>query len=553
VSYDARFKNVFKYVFGPTVIVEDMAAARKIGVGRARMVTLDGDLLEISGAMVGGYRRTTGMSFKEKEVDTGLERIDKDMAKLRDTVSMLEQKKMDNEEAIIRLRERKAVLEAVITTAQEKGEGVDIGKLNEDKKAIKEKIAKLDKDLKNAELDQKSLAIEIERIKKEREGVKVKMNALTSSSLSSELDKLETERLSIKEQIIKNDSQANSIVQQITMYAGEKTKTQSIITNTLKEFEEFSEELKEVDSYLIAHKRNLKEKEMAQRKFYSEYQHMFTKRNKLDKRIQQLDVQVIQREERIRGIEARGNDFSVRVAMINGELAGLKKEFEEFKDVQLRRGIKLEDLNAEIKSFEQSLRNMGNVNLRALEIYEKVRVEYISLTEKYEKLKLEKDDVLKMMYEIETKKKGIFMKTFDGVNKNFQEIYLSLSTKGNQAFLIVENPEDPFAEGIDIQVKFVGNKFLDIKSLSGGEKTMAALSFIFAIQEFEPAHFYIMDEVDASLDKKNSELLSKLIAKYSANAQYIVISHNDAIITEADTIYGLSMQEGVSKIVSLKI
>jgi len=94
---------------------------------------------------------------------------------------------------------------------------------------------------------------------------------------------------------------------------------------------------------------------------------------------------------------------------------------------------------------------------------------------------------------------------------------------------------------------------MDLKSLSGGEKTMAALSFIFAIQEFEPSWFYLMDEVDAALDKRNSELLSKLIAKYSKGSQYIVISHNDAVITEAETIYGVTMQDGVSKVVGLKV
>lgn len=89
--------------------------------------------------------------------------------------------------------------------------------------------------------------------------------------------------------------------------------------------------------------------------------------------------------------------------------------------------------------------------------------------------------------------------------------------------------------------------------MSGGEKTLAALSFIFAIQECNPASFYLFDEVDAALDARNSELLSKLIQKYSSKAQYIVISHNDKVITDADQIYGVSMQEGVSKVVSLKV
>ena len=102
-------------------------------------------------------------------------------------------------------------------------------------------------------------------------------------------------------------------------------------------------------------------------------------------------------------------------------------------------------------------------------------------------------------------------------------------------------------------VRKFGNKFLDIRSLSGGEKTLTALAFIFAIQEYDPSPFYLLDEVDAALDKRNSELLSKLIQKYAQKAQYVVISHNDSIISEANYIYGVSMQENVSKVVSLKV
>ncbi|RME55461.1 hypothetical protein D6777_00435, partial [Candidatus Woesearchaeota archaeon] len=284
-----------------------------------------------------------------------------------------------------------------------------------------------------------------------------------------------------------------------------------------------------------------------------DYEHLFKTKNKIKDNIQKYEVEIIKNEERIMGKESSMNDVNVRIAMINGELEGLKKEFEEYNDVQLRRGVSLAELNSEIKSLEQAMRNMGNVNMRALEIYEKVKEEYDVLTEKYEKLKLEKEDVLRMMYEIDSKKKEVFIKTFNAVDKYFQEIFLTLTTKGHKAFLQLENPEDPFDGGVDIKLELARNKYLDTKGMSGGEKTMAALSFIFAIQEYKPAHFYVLDEVDAALDKKNSELLSKLIAKYAEKSQYIVISHNDAIITEADTIYGMSIQDMVSKVVSLKI
>ena len=165
----------------------------------------------------------------------------------------------------------------------------------------------------------------------------------------------------------------------------------------------------------------------------------------------------------------------------------------------------------------------------------------------------EKQDVLKMMQEIEGKKKELFMKVFDVVNETFKKFFSMLTTKG-EANLIIENEENPFEAGVRINVKITGSKFLDIRSLSGGEKTLTALAFIFAIQEHEPASFYFLDEVDAALDKHNSEKFAKLLRKYAEKAQYVIMSHNDAVISEADALYGVSMNEhGVSQIVSLKI
>ena len=151
------------------------------------------------------------------------------------------------------------------------------------------------------------------------------------------------------------------------------------------------------------------------------------------------------------------------------------------------------------------------------------------------------------------KKKRIFLKTYKEIAENFKRIFIQLSTKGD-AYLDLEDKESPLNGGVNIKVRLAGTKFLDLHSLSGGEKTLTALAFIFSIQEYQPASFYLLDEVDAALDKTNSQLLSKLVSEYSKSAQYIVISHNDNVITEASRVYGVSMQQnGISKIISLKL
>lgn len=553
VSYSDKFASVFRYVFGGTVVVDDLATARKLGIGKGRMVTIDGDLVETSGAMVGGYRRRSGLGFQEKEVTGGMERLEKDIARLRDSITLLEKQKMDNEEIIIRCRERKAVLEAEIRGAE-----VQIGMMGDAKeiegkrKDLNVQMKELERAVKEQEHIVEKIEKELTRVKEEKQKELDALTTLTDSDVNKDLEAFEKERQALRERVIINDSDMRSYINQVSLFDSEKEKVLTILKNNEKEFITFSQELQALFEEIHADSDILKIKEKNQKAFYAEYQDLFNKRAKCEAHIQKKDGMLIRLEERTRSVEGKRNDVSIKKAVLAGEAEGLKKEMERYENVQIRRGISLPDLNGEIKQFENILKDMGNVNLRSLEIYEKVSAEYLQLREKFNTLKGEKEDVLAMMFEIESKKQETFLRTFRLLERNFKEIFASLSTKG-EAELILEDPEKIFDGGVDIRVRLVGNKYLDIKSLSGGEKTLAALAFIFAIQEFEPSHFYLMDEVDAALDMHNSELLSKLIAKYSKAAQYIVISHNDAIVSEAQTMYGVSMQDGVSTVVSLKL
>jgi len=144
------------------------------------------------------------------------------------------------------------------------------------------------------------------------------------------------------------------------------------------------------------------------------------------------------------------------------------------------------------------------------------------------------------------------MKTYRAMNALFSENFSKLYSKGT-AFLELENEEDLFSGGVNIVVKLAKSKYFDVTSLSGGEQTLVALSLLFAIQEYKPYHFYVFDEIDAALDKRNSERLAGLLNQYMKSGQYIVITHNDAIILNSHLLYGVSMHDGVSKVLSLNI
>lgn len=549
ISYDPKYRNVFMYVLGSTIVVDDIEVARKIGIGRARMVTLEGDLIEASGAMIGGFRRSSG-AFMEKDLDTNISKMQDDLSRLKSIIDTLEERKVENEDRIFKLKERKSVLEVEITTADKALGSSNISLLKEEKASCEKQIKELESEIRKVDSSLGNYQEELEELKAQRDTIR---KAMADSKISGELSKLEEKKQSISLKMIEAKAELRNIDAQInTIHLAEKDRIGNILKQQDKERENFSNELISLASSTKAKKEELKQKEALEKKYSSEFKSLFVKRNKVSEFIKDRENQILREGDKVKYVESRINSLTIERAKVFAELEGLNKEFEDYTDAKVRRNISLEDLKYELKKFESLLNSMGNVNLRALEIYDEVSKQYEEITAKVEKLSTEKEDVLKLMKEIDSKKQEIFMKTFNEIHRNFKQIFSSLSTKG-EAHLELENPENVFEGGLDIMVRITDKKFLDIRSLSGGEKTLAALSFIFAIQEYNPASFYLLDEVDAALDARNSELLSKLIQKYSKNAQYIVISHNDKVITEADQIYGVSMQEGISKVVSLKI
>ncbi len=549
VSFDPQFKNIFSYTFGQTIVVEDIETARKVGIGKARMVTLEGDLAETSGAMIGGFRqKMRGLSFQEKGVSGSLSSLEKEIERLQKIKTSFESRRKDIQETLEEVRNKKALLEAEVIKREKTMDVNSDDLLTQKDKLTADKVFQ-----QIGALDQK-----LEVLNKEiillRETKDKHRDAMKTSKQSNTLEKVEARRQELRENVVQVTTELKNIDMQIkNIYIPEKTKTNQIISQHNKEIEDFKREYENLEEEVKQQTTFLKQEEEKELKFKKDYKNLFTKRNKLTEDIQKSEQDASREEEKIKEIQEKLNNISITRAKIIAELEGLQTEFEPFKGVEVRQNISQEKLKEEIKKFEQLLQNIGNVNLRALEVYEDIKKEYDNLLSKVEKLKVEREDVLQMMYEIESKKKDIFLKTYNIIRENFAKIFASLSTKGD-ALLELENPEDPLQAGVDIKVQITGNKQLDIRSLSGGEKTMAALAFIFAIQEYQPASFYLLDEIDAALDKRNSELLSRLIAKYSKTAQYILISHNDEIISEASHIYGVSMKEsGMSKIVSLRV
>ena len=226
-------------------------------------------------------------------------------------------------------------------------------------------------------------------------------------------------------------------------------------------------------------------------------------------------------------------------------------EFKEFEGTSILKEANPNELKKKLPEIEGQIKKLGAINMKALERFGELKKEVDSVKEKTDKLEEERKAVLDLIDKIELKKINVFMECFDKVSKKFSDIYYHFfKGKGK---LSLSDPQNPTEGGLLIEAKYNEDKLKSIDALSGGEKSLTALSFIFAIKSYNPAPFYIFDEADAALDKENSLKLGKMIREISKKSQFISITHNDSIIKEADQIIGVALNQQKSSVIGLRL
>ncbi|MEM4368839.1 MAG: chromosome segregation protein SMC [Candidatus Woesearchaeota archaeon] len=555
ISFDPAYKAAFSYVFGNTIVVDDIETARRLGIGSARMVTLDGDLCESSGVMIGGFAQRKG-AFTEKRLTEELARKERIVAELTERLELAEKARQAKEAEISRLREKKAMLEGEIIKGEKSlhFQSLDIETSTTYKEELKLKLEELSKELASVENALSEKTSELTKLKVEKQKFRNKIAELKNPAIVAQLNAFELKRRSLLEEMAGLEARFAALEATLAeLFSSDAEKSSALLKAMDSEMSEMTLQISSLKARMERLTEELKAKESAQASLQSSLKELFDERNKLSSEVITGENAQLEIEEVRRKLEIELNTISIEEARIVAELNNLQAEFSQYVGVELLPEKSEEELKKEIAEFERMVSEIGPINMRALDIYELAEKEYQVLVEKKKTLVAEKEEVLRLMNEIEQNKTDLFMNTFKAIEENFSQNFAALTSKG-EAHLVLEMPDKPFEGGIDIEVRLTGTKFLDLRSLSGGEKTLTALALIFAIQEHEPASFYVLDEVDAALDRHNSEKLAQLIKKYSKNAQYLMISHNDAIISEASTLYGVSMDEhGISQVVGIKI
>lgn len=396
---------------------------------------------------------------------------------------------------------------------------------------------------KNLDETRKRLEADTEKLEKKAREIEIEIKRYVEIEREYEKTRIEIQELSSRESV--------NIQLEIASKGRDIERMQLIIKRSSKEKQELEQGIAQLETDLEDNQADMDKKDKKEKEMYENFNLMFEKRNKIQDKAREIERDFINRQNDARKSEDEINIKKIALAKTDAELSTLETELNQYGEVAIIEASKNELIDR-IRRHEIDLAGIGSVNMRALQVYEDIKKEYDTIQEKALKLENEKTEILKIIEEIDKKKRLVFVKTLGVINDLFSQNFFKLVGKG-QAFLELENPESPFEGGLAITIRIAKGKYADVTALSGGEQVLTALSLIFAIQEYKPYWFYIFDEIDAALDKRNSERLAVLLKDYIKTGQYIVITHNDAVITEAITLYGVTMQEGVSKILSLKL
>ncbi len=428
--------------------------------------------------------------------------------------------------------------------------------LKRDIEQISVEISKRDSDLINlsninGKKEQiKSLHEKTESLKKEIEELEKRRKSIERDfdENSNIEQKYETLRIEVQEISMLTEENIDS---EISFKQKEFERAKISFKQLLREEEDLHEEISELKENISEKESLLSRKRKQEEELTAKFKKLISERDSFNLKIRGKELELSEKRNLIHNLEQDINNFKIEKARVDAEVENLNIDMLGFSEIEIIKTGR-EILVEKLASTQEVLSKIGTVNLRSLEVYDSVKKEYDLINNKVELISKEKESIMRIIHEIDIKKRKTFLKTLNSLNEIFSRNFSQLSSKG-QVSLELENKKEPFDGGVGIIVKAGHGKYFDVTSLSGGEQTLVALSLIFAIQELNPYCFYILDEIDAALDKRNSERLAGLLRKYMQKGQYIIITHNDEVITRATNLYGVSMHDGISKVISLKL
>jgi len=544
VDFDPEYAGVFSYVLGDTLVVEDIETAREL-MGRFRIVTLEGDLVEKSGAMTGGSKSGSRYSFEGS--DGKLERVaarindleDERQSvreELRDVEDRLEDARDRESGAAEQLREIEAEIEKRESKIEETEARIDrlreeITEIESDREEVSEQMDELEAAI--AEKNETIAEIEamIADLEAEVEDSRLPELTAAAESIREDIDDLEARRDEL-------DAELNELALE-KEYAEEAIEDlHDDIEAAQKRKETAEEQIEQFEAEIEDKETELDEKEAEVAELEEELAELKSEREDLREELSTARSKRDEAKERAASVEDELDSLREEADRLAWEIDELESQVGEYDPEEIPDH---ETVEAEINRLEGEMAALEPVNMLAIEEYDKVSDELEDLRDKRGTLVEEAEGIRDRIQSYEDKKRSTFMDSFEAIDEQFRDIFERLSNGTGRLHL--EDEDEPFDGGLTMKAQPGDKPIQRLNAMSGGEKSLTALAFIFAIQRHNPAPFYALDEVDAFLDAANAELVGELVDELAGDAQFVVVSHRSAMLDRSERAIGVTMQD----------
>lgn len=570
------FEKIAEILLGNILVVKDMHEAKQIASmngNHSTVVSLSGDVVFHDGMIIGGSKdKLSGILAKKQEIrdiDKQLTDLTHQLEAARDT-----QKRIESD---VR------TLESQLQKDSELKSRVIRSEIEAEKKAFK-----LSEELKHARRQLDMIRMEQEKLQGEESDIDNQLEQYhrAMAQVTNEIHEVQAKISSIENNIAAVSSKMEEYnrrimdykLQMTTLHA--KLDTSILSLKRLKEFqidgvkrlEQFGRDIVIKEEKLMASQRKIKEYEQALGIMYDALKEKDMLIESTEADYQSIDDEIRKSDQSISGIQKDREEILEKIRMLNVEqtqrqlrrdhinqrlvekygqsIQAFKQEFEQ---VIANTSCQPNEMEAELAELRKKLTAIGDVNLGAIDEYKELAQRYEFLCSQRDDLNKAIDDLHKVIRKINQISQERFMATFNQVNEKLQEIFPRLF-EGGSASLVLTEPSKPLETGVEFMVHPPGKKLTRLSLLSGGEKALAAIAFIFSIFLIKPASFCIMDEIDAPLDDANVIRFNELLKIIGEKSQIIMITHKKRSMEFADTLFGITMEKkGISKIVSVNL
>ncbi len=574
VNCEEKFREIVGSLLGRTVVFDNLDNATEMAKRtrfRVKVVTLDGQVINAGGSsIVGSVKQKGGALSRASEIETlsekltelqeKLKKLTARRAELERTVKELSEDRADADERrqlLVTMQSTEAGVAAQYRAKLDSNETL-IEKLNGDFEALARQRADYDEELVRLAEREKALRHQIEEIGALRAEKDVERNGVLDEKTAKENEMTE---LYIGISGVRKDIETAKTYLEESLARAEELRTE--INAQREEIARLEESIRTEALRQEANRNTFAEGERVLEELRAKHSSLTTNDMALEKKRIEL-------ENKERGKMAEKEKFALAHAKNETKLNTLREEQDKlaakfWEDYEMSRNDALalgyEPITAaerdEVHQLQVSCRNrlraLGNVDLGAVEKYKEVKERYDYMAGQIADLTAARDDLAKIIKELETEMQVSFMKTFELINTNFDKTFKELFG-GGSAELSLSDPTDVLTSGIETKAAPPGKIIKNMTLLSGGEQSFIAIALFFAILQVNPTPFFILDEIEAALDEVNVARFAAYIKRYSAETQFILITHRRGTMEAANRLYGVTMPErGISKVLALDV